>query len=59
MEAKAAICSAPRTPGGSDSAKSTKPAAIGMAFVTRVAIPAAVSALPRRNAAWSTLVPAA
>jgi len=59
MEAKAAICSAPRMPGGSASSKSTKPAAIGTAFVTRVAMPAAVSALPCWNAAWSTPVPAA
>ncbi len=59
MEANAAICSTPRAPGGSDSPKSTKPAAMGTAFVTRVAMPAPVSALPRWNAAWSTLVPAA
>src|SRR4029453_12518275 len=59
MDAKAGTCSTPRAPGGSASRKSTKPAAIGTAFVTRVAMPAAVSALPCWNAAWSTLVPAA
>src|SRR5947207_1823821 len=58
-EAKAAICSPPRAPGGSASEKSTKPAAIGTAFVTNVAMPAAVSALPCWNAVCSTLVPTA
>ena len=59
MEANAAICSTPNAPGGGDSPKSTKPAAMGTAFVTKVAMPAPVSALPCWNAAWSTLVPAA
>src|SRR3954471_21186873 len=54
---KAAICRAPAAPEGSSSLKSTKPAAIRTAFVVSVAIPAAVSAAPRWNAACSTLVP--
>jgi hypothetical protein len=44
--------------GGSVSSKRTKPASIGTAFVTSVAMPAAVGTLPCWNAAWSTLVPA-
>ena len=47
--AKAATRATPRTPGGSGSPKTVMPAAIGNAFVQRVARPTVVSALPRWN----------
>ena len=43
----------PRTPPGSASWKITMPAAIGSAFVSRLATPAVASALPRWNPSWS------
>ena len=56
-QANAAICRTARVPCGSVSPNSTNPAAIGTAFVTIVAVPAAVSASPRWYADCSTLVP--
>jgi hypothetical protein len=55
----AAICRTARIPCGSVSPNSTNPAAIGIALVTMVAVPAAVSASPRWYADCSTLVPVA
>jgi hypothetical protein len=48
---------APRAPPGSDSPNSAKPAAIGIAFVASVAMPAAVKASPCWKAAWRRIVP--
>jgi hypothetical protein len=49
----------PKTPPGSGSRKSVIAAAIGIALVASVAMPAVVSALPRWNPDCKTIVPPA
>jgi hypothetical protein len=58
-EANAATRTMPRMPPGSGSRKSVIAAAIGMALVASVAIPAVASARPRWKPDWSIIVPPA
>jgi hypothetical protein len=58
-QANAATRMTPKTPPGSGSWKRVIAAAIGIAFVASVAMPAVVSALPRWKPDCNTIVPAA
>jgi hypothetical protein len=58
-ETKAATRVTPRMPVGSGSRNRVIAAAIGIAFVASVAMPAVASARPRWKPDWSTMVPPA
>jgi hypothetical protein len=58
-EANAATRTTPRMPPGRGSRNSVMAAAIGIALVAKVAMPAVASARPRWKPDWSIIVPPA